>query len=140
MSDMSVVLTIVGIGVAAVAGGVLIKTALNSEKNNIMTFDEFIEKASRKIDSFILESSKKENINYYGGNCNIYISDNEPNKVIVENKIYGKDFSNNWKESTITYKVDLKSFSSDPETKSRLEKIKTEPLKFEVTMPEKKNC
>lgn len=114
MENISTLLTIAAVGTLAVSG-IIIKNTLNN-KNNAITFDMFLKKASDKIDSFIYDSSKREKINYYGGKCKISISEHETKKIKVENKIFGKDDSGKWKESYLSYYVPITKFSTDSDT------------------------
>ena len=133
------------IGGLAVTAGIVVfynmgkrtDTKMSENTSKKITFDEFIELSSDMADDFMNTEKEKNNVQCFGGDCIIYVSDETPDKVTVKLKIYGKDSFGKWKESSITYNRMVADFSNDSETQKQLQEIRSEPLKMKVTLPEK---
>lgn len=108
-----------------------------SPPNKKLSFTEFIEDVSNMADHYMITEGQKNNIVYIGGDCEIYRDSDEPDIIIVDLTIYGRDASKKWQKSSIKHKRHIKYFSDDSATKADLEKLLSEPLKFKVTPPTK---
>ena len=123
--------------VAAVGTAVLYSKGKKAERP--ISFDEFLESASRFVDQYMISEKKKTGITYYGGECSVFRSEQDWQNVIVQIKIYGQDSAQQWKTSTLTHRRAINSFSNDEKTRKMLEQIQNNPIQLKVTSPEKED-
>lgn len=115
---------VVTAGVAALysMGKKSVETGMTEKTDKKISFNEFIESVSDMADEF-MKTEKEKNVQCFGGDCIIYVSDETPDKVTVKLKIYGKDSFGKWKESSITYNRMVADFSDDSETQRQLQEL-----------------
>ncbi|MCR4639049.1 hypothetical protein [Ruminococcus sp.] len=103
-----------------------------------VTYNQFIEQLSKQIDNYMINEEKKTGISMYGGECNIYITQESPDIVFMKIILYGKKKKDdNWTKSEILQKLNISDFTDDQDTQSKLEKIKMKPDNFKVSRPSK---
>ncbi|MCL1901660.1 MAG: hypothetical protein FWG51_04620 [Firmicutes bacterium] len=129
-----------------VLGGVLVGSALiyslykiaEKATNNPITFDDYVDRVSKKVDESMLNSAESKGNECVGGKCIISVnSSQEPNLVIANIEIYSKDSNEQWEKTTMEIKTPLYEFSDSEPTQSKIKSLLTESIELDFEPPTK---